>query len=101
MRISDWSSDVWSADLTVKYQLALVEDLHVVAHHFDFRQDMRGKNDAMFTAQLLDQRTNIANLDRIKTDGRLVQNHYHGIVDNGLGNEIGKASCRERVCQYV
>src|SRR3546814_2069809 len=71
MRISDWSSDVCSSDLLAK-QL--------------------GRAPANETLNRIDAVPGF--LDRAKCD---VEQH---IVPVEVG-EIGRASCRERVCQYV
>src|SRR3546814_5984637 len=79
MRISDWSSDVCSSDLV---ELDLLEDA----------QDGIAGND---------MKMHIG-----------IDHHQHEIVDALIGDEaaehslnrrdqIGRASCRERVCQYV
>src|SRR3546814_5695384 len=84
MRISDWSSDVCSSDLHAQYRLMakcdLVDvlrcDLYLKCQIIAFRND---EHDRL-------GRTNDA-ADRM-----------HGELVN---YEIGRASCRERVCQYV
>src|SRR3546814_20458610 len=84
MRISDWSSDVCSSDLVAPDDGAVAED------------------------RLL--------LRRIGVPNRLGDQHHEGRIGmardaeivlhlvelRGVdGHEIGRASCRERVCQYV
>src|SRR3546814_17773673 len=96
MRISDWSSDVCSSDLdSVLRAVFLGGDVQrfqqvaldpaadtgdTVGHHHVERVDLGGDD---------------VELDRIR---RL--HHHHAVVQR-LGIEIGRASCRERVCQYV
>src|SRR3546814_5738664 len=65
MRISDWSSDVCSSDLTVR-----------VAANLGYRAIVVGDACACF--------------DLKDADGSII-----------AAAEIGRASCRERVCQYV
>src|SRR3546814_11267092 len=76
MRISDWSSDVCSSDLETLYSMdgdiAPVDDLAALARTED--------------AWLL--------IDEAHATG------VFGPRGRGLA-EIGRASCRERVCQYV
>src|SRR3546814_8187041 len=86
MRISDWSSDVCSSDLLASlayerfirspnYSNLLVDCQQEVA---DFRKKYR--------------RANIPEFERSKS--------LREIIGWALA-EIGRASCRERVCQYV
>src|SRR3546814_4115539 len=85
MRISDWSSDVCSSDL---------EQPHL-------EQPVRGpvqpqRPDAGIKHDLPTRsRGGIARLDRIEITGQPAE---HG---DPLLWQIGRASCRERVCQYV
>src|SRR3546814_6771044 len=72
MRISDWSSDVCSSDLA-----------------------SRVSSRRRFTCPRLDQGSNslVAQIKNFESMSRLDEVTRHG--------EIGRASCRERVCQYV
>src|SRR3546814_7132510 len=79
MRISDWSSDVCSSDLT-----GLIADERHLAHHPAIL--WRGRGDACGAARLAQPR---AALDRL------------GVRHLRDEQQIGRASCRERVCQYV
>src|SRR3546814_13945240 len=85
MRISDWSSDVCSSDLQISQrQQSAVED---------FR----------------DANLQIASLVAQQISGGVRWNKpetitptLEGVADfGGSALEIGRASCRERVCQYV
>src|SRR3546814_12995859 len=98
MRISDWSSDVCSSDLP---QL----DLAVVGGK-DHMPRLRDKGVADAAAQFG------ANGDVLEIGiggrqaARLGDRQRKAGVDTirfriDLGLEIGRASCRERVCQYV
>src|SRR3546814_1297532 len=78
MRISDWSSDVCSSDLRLRFPSAAV-DQGVVGPQLHL------------AGLLLDEGDEA---DRIG-EGVVVEGH-----GDRLG-EIGRASCRERVCQYV
>src|SRR3546814_4246633 len=75
MRISDWSSDVCSSDLARGV---------FVAHHRK-------------AARLLGLEPGLQQRRR----ARLIFVQSGGRQDSVVENEIGRASCRERVCQYV
>src|SRR3546814_3924842 len=80
MRISDWSSDVCSSDL------AMIDLMH----------------DRRFTQLVIECGT-------YESDGightALMDDHFQHLRGETSGREfdraIGRASCRERVCQYV
>src|SRR3546814_9202781 len=79
MRISDWSSDVCSSDLTVALAIEMLgrqlEGLQFVGARVGIGPGLRHVE---------------AELDALGVGG---------VVAEVL--EIGRASCRERVCQYV
>src|SRR3546814_21052748 len=103
MRISDWSSDVCSSDLAsilsrIRQCFGLVIDLPVKI----------GMNRVILAFR--DERPNLnhATIQRIARD----LDQAHPMSFSPLANEIlrrlksldrkiGRASCRERVCQYV
>src|SRR3546814_13762515 len=108
MRISDWSSDVCSSDLTLIPVLVLIgiavpsirllakqydppkADLtvKVVGHQWYWTYEYPDAGELSFDSVMLSDE------DAAKRgDPRLLG------VDNRM--EIGRASCRERVCQYV
>src|SRR3546814_6478649 len=72
MRISDWSSDVCSSDLFLMLFIGLLDQWHARAARHMVHPHLAGAERA--------------------TGGEML-----------LGDEeqIGRASCRERVCQYV
>src|SRR3546814_3862971 len=77
MRISDWSSDVCSSDLLAAIDL--------------------GSNTFRLSIGRVVQRAGnaqIYSVDRLRESVRVAE----GLDDQ---KEIGRASCRERVCQYV
>src|SRR3546814_10264748 len=79
MRISDWSSDVCSSDLWLRRMaLGNPRDLSVI----------RVTGDSMFPT--------LSDGDEILVDA----SDAAGRLRDGI-YEIGRASCRERVCQYV
>src|SRR3546814_8607868 len=83
MRISDWSSDVCSSDLFCIVPYTRGEE---ISRPFD---DVLAE-----VVSLVDQ-----GVKEITFLGQNV-NDYRGEMHDG-GFEIGRASCRERVCQYV
>src|SRR3546814_5696254 len=90
MRISDWSSDVCSSDLNVPRLIPGWTDPIVVGRHAfgdqykatDFRVPGPGKLRMVWEGE---------NGERIEEE----------VFDFPGSGEIGRASCRERVCQYV
>src|SRR3546814_7190196 len=81
MRISDWSSDVCSSDLPVERRpFARGKRADPVEHRIDHVRAGAGE----------------ARLGRQRLDADDVIEH-----EALIGNEIGRASGRERVCQYV
>src|SRR3546814_2182548 len=111
MRISDWSSDVCSSDLD--------PDLETVADDV-VGFDERGADSVAFGAKDAAQRGELAGSDDgNRREGVVGRNgdakeDGHDFVSLGkpppfhppflwsrLDAEIGRASCRERVCQYV
>src|SRR3546814_2121727 len=86
MRISDWSSDVCSSDLRV-----LDVDRRAAAKDaLAQRGDHLGALD-----HLADGQATLGTAIDLGDDAILRH------VDEATGQEIGRASCRERVCQYV
>src|SRR3546814_8641766 len=74
MRISDWSSDVCSSDLTVRASSAIEGPFNGAAGPDG------GEHNVLSLTEL----------------GEGVSR-----MTEGMQKEIGRASCRERVCQYV
>src|SRR3546814_2872587 len=91
MRISDWSSDVCSSDLDVIFHKMTEEDWDSV-----IQVHLKGSFNVA---------RNAADHFRAQESGSFV--HFtstSGLIGNfGQANysEIGRASCRDRVCQYV
>src|SRR3546814_17146226 len=95
MRISDWSSDVCSSDLGTNLDWVAV-DHHNTGHphtHIIVRgKDERGKD-------LIIARDYISRGLRERAC-ELVDLDFGPRTDTSI-EQIGRASCRERVCQYV
>src|SRR3546814_11110456 len=87
MRISDWSSDVCSSDLLDRLSLDKIcrDDRRVSVA----MKDWANRNDDQAAKGFLDLLRRIGNPDPA---------HLMDTSPNDL--EIGRASCRERVCQY-
>src|SRR3546814_21124574 len=115
MRISDWSSDVCSSDLLV----LLPDD----GQFFGFQNNSRGKlqrhtsfvfvpavreasadaadGKASVIGKLLELlvRSQILQRPDVQAFKATMTEAYQALVS--ADNKLGKASCRERVCQYV
>src|SRR3546814_7433025 len=98
MRISDWSSDVCSSDLVERgvyagdrEEIEASAEIRIAAHRRpDYRREL----------QLADGRY-VQIVERSVPDGSTVC-VWTDITDlRRHENETGRASCRERVCQYV
>src|SRR3546814_4925964 len=98
MRISDWSSDVCSSDLHARYSahqmmelgldgLEIGEDIGVV--EFEVIED-GGARPVMHEFGALVEECRVVFVGFDNEEGR-----------NAGDIQIGRASCRERVCQYV
>src|SRR3546814_11953346 len=108
MRISDWSSDVCSSDLKLQ-QLELVDEarredaLHAV-------EGLAAQPDEFVFLET--KRADVVELLSKLLDGDDIgEPHIFGAIIETKGNldlrvfledqQIGRASCRERVCKYV
>ena len=63
-----------------------MQDLHAIAHRFDFRKDVRRQDQAVIASQILYQRADLADLVGIESDGGFVEDDHVGFMDDGLGN---------------
>src|SRR3546814_20563190 len=109
MRISDWSSDVCSSDLlktAVAEELATVERLHGGEAAAGFERAVRVCGERrQFWARFCDMPAvdlDTADLARVWRGAReVVMAALRAKQGGPLERKIGRASCRERVCQYV
>src|SRR3546814_2919743 len=97
MRISDWSSDVCSSDLAQRliFQHGVGEQVKLVLMTLQYFLRPR--------IALLDQPANFL-VDQLRRLVRHVDALALRIAEEGFALlllKIGRASCRERVCQYV
>src|SRR3546814_14254658 len=93
MRISDWSSDVCSSDLIGRREVA--DQLRTQQKRADQRQGAVIVGVCILIAVAI---IGFAAFKPIKEWWDL--RAFNDIDMSGIG-EIGRASCRERVCQYV
>src|SRR3546814_1805960 len=75
MRISDWSSDVCSSDLKTRSGKIMRRILRKIAEN---------------------EHSNLGDISTLADPSVVTE-----LVENRMNREIGRASCRERVCQYV
>src|SRR3546814_11554951 len=106
MRISDWSSDVCSSDLQRAINLQF-RAIQVAGECLPFARRAMNEQNARRARAI-----EFGVLQRVAGDGLRLQFRpwwireqlFHlasGIRRTEAGTEIGSASCRERVCQYV
>src|SRR3546814_14199571 len=117
MRISDWSSDVCSSDLQLARSRLGIQSLHVPL----FGDLQRRVDEHLQEFALVEHATRHPPLrpergDEADKDDKTCIHHQLGNLGNAANvldavlvrepqilveAEIGRASCRERVCQYV
>src|SRR3546814_12301914 len=95
MRISDWSSDVCSSDLPAR--VSAIELLCMSASTSDSRSSRRQE---AWRAITLSRHPSFSFIDRLRARVGASVRRYSGCVF-ACAWKIGRASCRERVCQYV
>src|SRR3546814_15582636 len=97
MRISDWSSDVCSSDLVAR---RLKADLFISIH-----ADSAGNPDArgatVYTLSEVASDREAARLAARENKSDIINGVDLGTEASDVSSKIGRASCRERVCQYV
>src|SRR3546814_18770058 len=117
MRISDWSSDVCSSDLIEQLSHQFISDFafylkseRKMQHNScnDYIKKLKKvvrscvangwlQNDPFFAYKIKNKATQPIFLT--KDELQAIQEKHFG--SDRLSHEIGRASCRERVCQYV
>ena len=75
-----------SLDAVVQHHASLVDDLDPGTGLLHLGQDVGRQNHAVLLAQLTDQLANLANLQGIQADRRLIQDDHGGHVQDGLGD---------------
>src|SRR3546814_5656854 len=102
MRISDWSSDVCSSDLVY---ISNIEELNSIltivtnnAYDYDSDRDLALRHEQLLrdlNARIEEEK------NRFLSQGICTLNCTECEDERANQEEIGRASCRERVCQYV
>src|SRR3546814_5127547 len=98
MRISDWSSDVCSSDLRLEEQ-GYKREKDVLAYLYDTEQDM-----PVAVRRLIDRPlpANVTlrhvDLKRLRAEVDAITNIFNDAWSGNWGFEIGRATCRDRVC---
>src|SRR3546814_15007239 len=100
MRISDWSSDVGSSDLHVDVALGDFDGL------VDEDDAHLGAHDALRLVEAAHDDAGAVVVAERRGLSRTAPVEVHEACPDGLDShlvteEIGRASCRERMCQYV
>src|SRR3546814_3351888 len=98
MRISDWSSDVCSSDLMgAALMVKVLDDLHA------FAPEPQPGTGATYAAKIDKSEARLDFLTSAVQVERQIRafNPMPGAFFELEGEQIGRASCRERVCQYV
>src|SRR3546814_5042144 len=93
MRISDWSSDVCSSDLYLRVD----DDLYDVAGLEGRRINPAREIALVLGVPQREVAKALEPMGRLRRSGMIQARSG----DNLAINQIGRASCRERVCQYV
>src|SRR3546814_7090616 len=103
MRISDWSSDVCSSDLTALRFMGRAHDVKEGLAALKTAQNAfkRVSFDLIYARPEQSEAGWQAELEHALSSGTSHLSLYQLTIEPGTRFEIGSASCRERVCQYV
>src|SRR3546814_12881118 len=108
MRISDWSSDVCSSDL-IRLLATSNRDLEASVANGSFREDLYFRLNVV-NIQLPPLRQRPQDIPTLAQHFAAKYSEANGLprldvtpqaLELLMAHEIGRASCRERVCQYV
>src|SRR3546814_15272235 len=108
MRISDWSSDVCSSDLIIDdiKEKAISKEIMIIGGGLIY-QAFQEQYDKFYLTEISGKNFTTKNKEvtYFETDlkKRIAEKQWtNKIIDWFIEeNQIGRASCRERVCQYV
>src|SRR3546814_4753577 len=99
MRISDWSSDVCSSDLIGRVSKRTVAAASTAPWHQQRQRPLFIGCSAAHVAVTAGTLGAFVRQRRTLTASILSNNHV--LANENRAKEIGRASCRERGCQYV
>src|SRR3546814_3345939 len=97
MRISDWSSDVCSSDLEEHFRYAQLSVGGKVLREAVGSFSRPGRPVSENPKKQVTLRLDPDVIEKFRATGKGWQSR----INAELRKEIGRASCRERVCQYV
>src|SRR3546814_9221798 len=100
MRISDWSSDVCSSDLATDI-LVTDREVTVSCAEGDEGRIYDGLIETEIEEVHWGEMPDIGLKIMMNVGNPQLAFDFAQIPNHGVGLEIGRASCRERVCQYV
>src|SRR5262249_38342982 len=72
-------------EILIQADAAKVDNDHSTANGFHLGENVRGKQDRVLIAQLLDEREGLADLQGVQASGGLIKNQDGRIVDHGVG----------------
>src|SRR3546814_3654210 len=107
MRISDWSSDVCSSDLFPHHENEIAQSEgasgHTFVNYWMHNGFVRVDNEKMSKSlgNFFTIREVLAKFDAEVVRFFILRAHYRSQLNYSDAHQIGRASCRESVCQYV
>src|SRR3546814_11755972 len=99
MRISDWSSDVCSSDLQRDYDMLPGRIEAIEKEMAEIESDL--SDGGLFTRDHARFTALTGQLDKLRAEKAAAEDRWLALAEEVEALQIGRASCRERVCQYV
>src|SRR3546814_15941930 len=99
MRISDWSSDVCSSDLRMTIESMIETTIGKEGRYSNHPADRGGETMWGITERVARRHGYTGPMRALPRAKAVAIYRQEYAIDPGFG--IGRASCRERVCQYV